>query len=609
MIAEIFKGDEEGLGTPITTTIKGCYATAYNSGYTSEVSWSRGSTTSSGSLPVGTSSDGRVKITFKTPNSSSIYRITGIRLIFTISGSLSGAHYDRASISTKNGTRGSTMDSIPYIASSPLYDSNEKSIDGSTTYASGTVLHVKFTDYNVGFSKNTTYYIYLYHFSNSTNAGNFDKNSESIDSTPSANGGFNIVASGVMTNIEIEGEAQFTQYAYMSGLQHGEGNNSPYNDAYNCGSTLYHGSLGDTFSIQTIISSIPNGFYKYGYWGYHDTTWKSQTGTLTYGVDDVTQELYYQTKYNISYTMNGGTNSSSNPSSYVVTDAFKFVNPVSRTGYTFNGWTKNGTKIEGINVDKIGKSMNVSSLSNFRTDCSSRDTGSITVVANWTAIEYFNSTKHIYTTSSGASSGFLELDSGFYKHYGDTIKVDTGFFYTLPNGFQYRSTYKYRQGTTTFSTGTVGSTVLTQRDSGIEFQYFYDPITYTITYNYDCTDYSVATQTTTYTVLGGVSFKNPTRPGYKFKGWKNKTSGAIITGINEGATIPSVTSESALRTTLASRTTGDITVVAQWEAEGVVYIANSSGKFEAYECYIYNGSSWEKYIPYVYDGGSWHLCG
>lgn len=48
------------------------------------------------------------------------------------------------------------------------------------------------------------------------------------------------------------------------------------------------------------------------------------------------QCTYYPTDYNITYTMNGGTNNSSNPSTYNVLYGVTFATPA-RTGYTFNG--------------------------------------------------------------------------------------------------------------------------------------------------------------------------------------------------------------------------------------------------------------------------------
>ena len=50
--------------------------------------------------------------------------------------------------------------------------------------------------------------------------------------------------------------------------------------------------------------------------------------------------VYYKPiDYTVTYNLNGGTNNSSNPTSYTVMTGFTLSNPT-KTGYTFAGWDK-----------------------------------------------------------------------------------------------------------------------------------------------------------------------------------------------------------------------------------------------------------------------------
>ena len=59
-------------------------------------------------------------------------------------------------------------------------------------------------------------------------------------------------------------------------------------------------------------------------------------------------------KYNITYKLNGGTNSKSNPKNFAASTAtFTLKNPT-RKGYSFKGWYTNA-KFTGKAVTKIAK--------------------------------------------------------------------------------------------------------------------------------------------------------------------------------------------------------------------------------------------------------------
>ena len=96
--------------------------------------------------------------------------------------------------------------------------------------------------------------------------------------------------------------------------------------------------------------------------------------------------------YDITYNMNNGTNSSSNPSTYTVEDSVSLSDPQSRTGYTFNGWFTN---------------------SNFATAGSTiarGSTGAKSFWAKWTANTY-TVTLNANGGSGGSSSVTATYDS------------------------------------------------------------------------------------------------------------------------------------------------------------------------------------------------------
>ena len=86
--------------------------------------------------------------------------------------------------------------------------------------------------------------------------------------------------------------------------------------------------------------------------------------------------------YNINYELNGGTNASSNPSTYTGgTGVASFANPT-RTGYSFGGWYDD------------------SSFSTAITSISTSATGKVTLYAKWTANTY----TVVYNANGGSGS-------------------------------------------------------------------------------------------------------------------------------------------------------------------------------------------------------------
>lgn len=72
-------------------------------------------------------------------------------------------------------------------------------------------------------------------------------------------------------------------------------------------------------------------------------------------------------EYTISYDLQGGVNSISNPTKYTIEDQNIVLSAPSRECYTFDGWFENGTKVESVEVVRCEN---------------------VNLAAKWTAIEY-----------------------------------------------------------------------------------------------------------------------------------------------------------------------------------------------------------------------------
>ena len=65
-------------------------------------------------------------------------------------------------------------------------------------------------------------------------------------------------------------------------------------------------------------------------------------------------------KYNITYNLNGGTNSSKNPDGYYITTSTIKLSSPSKDGYTFKGWSedKNAEEAEYEKIISLLNNLN-----------------------------------------------------------------------------------------------------------------------------------------------------------------------------------------------------------------------------------------------------------
>lgn len=202
------------------------------------------------------------------------------------------------------------------------------------------------------------------------------------------------------------------------GYKNGEGTNGDAKTAFRIGLTTFKQSYGSKFNL-TINNAvtIPNGYRLEpifstgsisGTWtGYPFGTSVTQiAGTMSFEYD------YLPIDYNITYNLNGGTNHSSNPSTYNVLYGVTLQNPT-REKYTFNGWYIGETKVTGINE---GKNAAFTSPDDLYNQLASRTTGDITLTARWNLPEfYFLNMSFISCIRESATTARIKVITSFYE--------------------------------------------------------------------------------------------------------------------------------------------------------------------------------------------------
>lgn len=201
-------------------------------------------------------------------------------------------------------------------------------------------------------------------------------------------------------------------------------------------------------------------------------------------------------------------------------------------------------------------------------------------ISSLTAVERGYTLTYDANGGSGAPSPDTKID-------GQTIIVS----YTLPTppantSITYTVTLDATGGTCDPDKVTITNVVIyefvdwnTEPDgSGTSYK-FGDPYSY----NSDMTLYAQYSSTTT---CNSVTLPTSIRSGYDFLGWS--TNAEDTSGIT-GEYIP----------------TGDITLYATWKRRGLVHICDSTGSFNLYEVFIYDGSGWSLYVPYIYTESGW----
>lgn len=274
---------------------------------------------------------------------------------------------------------------------------------------------------------------------------------------------------------------------------------------------------------------------------------KGSTGNKSYTAN------WTPTTWTVKYDANGGTGTMSTDTATYNENYVAKANQFTRIGYEFAGWTENADGSGSNWTSWIGKPWKWTYTKN------------ITLYAQWKANTYTNSILHWaegfkYSEGNNSNKNALRLkDTRFSASYKSDIVMDSAKAVKIPNGYYLRG-LGTSEADGTFKGYSMGLK-LTQKPASMWFEYYYDPVSYSITYNLNGGTNNNSNPST-YDVLYGVSLKAPTRTGYTFTGWYDE-NGNKITGINEGCNA-TFSSADDLYAKLATRTTGNRILTAHW---------------------------------------------
>ena len=347
------------------------------------------------------------------------------------------------------------------------------------------------------------------------------------------------------------------------------GTNNTYPSELPLHNTILSNKYNEQFTLTQYLK-IPNG-YRFDQYGMRDVNDKwlwytdinhsfAQIPKFAYG------GIYYRPiDYKINYNLEGGTNNSSNPATYNVLYGVTLKAPT-KTGYTFEGWYLDGVKVTGINE---GATAVFTSPTDFYDKVAKRKTGDVTLTAKWKenvlTVNYYSNYGDTYV---GTPLNPVGADKNVIVKTVKYLATDVqtyGLLNVATNGniplsrTGYTSTAKYgttptggklvHQDTgfnTSMDMAKALGTSIDSSDATINIYPQWTPNNYTISYNLDGgtvsgnpTSYNVETPT--------ITLKNPTKPGFTFKGWTGSNGTSVQTSV-----------------TIAKGSTGNKSYTANW---------------------------------------------
>lgn len=259
--------------------------------------------------------------------------------------------------------------------------------------------------------------------------------------------------------------------------------------AYENGEALPDGISGETAitgaKLTEPSAKLKKEFYVFGGW-YKDA---ACTIPWNYDKDKVTENLVLHAKWNpepyeITYELDGGTNSEANPATYTAEDTVKLADPV-KAGYSFLGWytTADGT---GTKVTEIAAGSR----------------GAKTFYALWTPMEQIYEIHHMLQT----------VDGNDYED-AETVKATALTGTKVTAGAEQSKTYT---GFTFSGIQTDDSTGIVPAEGTLVLKLYYSRNTYDVTFS----GTNSADQTVNVPYQGKVNEpETPVKAGYTFIGW------------------------------------------------------------------------------------------
>ena len=282
--------------------------------------------------------------------------------------------------------------------------------------------------------------------------------------------------------------------------------------------------------------------------GWYDANNKLVETNAVYTFNMPNYDYTLEAKWNyftISYNLNGGTNNSSNPTSYTIDTNNLILREPTRAGYEFLGWQYNGNFVTEVNTSWIEN---------------------ITLDAIWKANIYSISYELNGGTNNSSNPTSYTIESNTIT-LGDATRDG----YTFDGWYD---TSSFSNKVTQIAEGSYGDLTIYAK---------WTPISYSITYNLDGGT-NDSSNPSTYTIESAFALLAPTKTGYTFVGWYDN-NGNQITQISVGTTgaltltahwsanqnVLSVTSEDASKGTVA------ITSGSGYSDESITVVATPVG--------------------------------
>lgn len=256
-----------------------------------------------------------------------------------------------------------------------------------------------------------------------------------------------------------------------------------------------HSSNPSSYTVEdaiTLKSPTKTGFTFKGW--YTDAKFKNKITSIAKGTKgDITLYAKWERKtYTITYKLNGGKNSSSNPTSYHVNTEYTTFIDATRKGYTFAGWYSDSACTKEVWYIGYGR------------------TGNLTLYAKWTPNTY-----DIFFYSNGGSGSMSSL---YDRKYGTTYKLPANTY--KRTGYTFIGWNTKADGTGTSYANKASVKNLSKERYGSVYLYAqWKKTKYTITYKLNGGKNNSKNPTSYYVTSSTITLKNPTRKGYTFDGW------------------------------------------------------------------------------------------
>jgi len=361
----------------------------------------------------------------------------------------------------------------------------------------------------------------------------------------------------------------------------------------------YNSSISTrTFYDSSFIGYIVNNTISTNYHYSGSNEW---LGDIPGGWDAIA--VMQTNKYNISYSnLQGAT--CSGPTSATYDKAVYIPNPSTRTGYTFAGWTFNGSTsyakygTSSSSVTTSWTSTSTKVTSTYFKNLITTNNGTVTMKANWTANKYTVTLNSNKGSGSSTPTGGTSSVSATYNSAMPSATMPTRDGYTFEGYYDTSAS----TGGTQYYTSTGASARVWNKTSNATLYARWTPITYALSYDLNGGSYGTYhPASATYDSV--VQISNPIKTGYAFAGWSVPNGTALdLSTAKYGNSSSSVnTSWTSLSTkptaiyykNLASTSGGDVFFQAQWRDASAPVIHRKT--------WVQNGSTGYYVYAYVTD--------